>query len=529
MSLTVRLTSDLVQVEAGATAPLTIEVVSRSEQPDQLEIQIEGLDPEWTAIPVPVFNLEAGETRSEKVFLKPPRASESLAGNYPFVVRVRSLNSGESRVAQGVLEIKPFQHLSVDVQPKRGSVGNARRRFPFQVTVMNLGNAEHTIQMHASDPDDACAFEFEQEKLTLSPGQQRTMVMNAGGSRSPLLANTRLYGFSVVARSISAPNVMGSAQAQLEQKALASPGAFAAFVALLVLIVGWFLLIPKPPSVDGLLLEKKSIVLGESVNVRWEASNAKWVELQLNGKTVQDRLVAKGNITVTPDEAGDVRVTAIAMNGEKKSDPVHALITVAKPAVVPPPRVLAFDVKPKQLRMGQTFAVSYKLGPSVVKATLSPPGMQLDPKVSEIELTANRSGQIVYRLLVENSKGETDEKSVRINVVDTSKATIVVFDVQPKVLEPGGGEVRLTYQFANAVRVELRTGDRVETLETVQGARSVSIDRTTTFTLIGYDDAGKTVERKIRVVVKPPPPPATDTGVETTGGAVEGGTTGGTG
>src|SRR5687767_7323825 len=97
MSFTARLESDLISVEAGATVPVSLEVGSGSETVDKFEVEIEGLDPEWTAVPVPVFSVQPGEPHSEKVFFKPPRASESLAGNYPFVIKIRSLETGESR------------------------------------------------------------------------------------------------------------------------------------------------------------------------------------------------------------------------------------------------------------------------------------------------------------------------------------------------------------------------------------------------------------------------------------------------
>src|SRR5579862_472827 len=102
MSFTIRLSADLTAAEAGATVPLSIELTNKGSDVDRYEMQVEGLDPEWTASPEPVFNVGGGETHSQKVFFKPPRSSESGAGNYPFVVKIRSLNSGDSRTAQGV-------------------------------------------------------------------------------------------------------------------------------------------------------------------------------------------------------------------------------------------------------------------------------------------------------------------------------------------------------------------------------------------------------------------------------------------
>jgi hypothetical protein len=113
MSFSVRISSDLVSVEAGATVPLGIEVANRSDEADRFEMEVEGLDPDWTAVPVPTFAADPRDIQTEKVFFKPPRVSESSAGTFPFVIRIRSLVSGEVRTAQGILEIKPYHHLSI--------------------------------------------------------------------------------------------------------------------------------------------------------------------------------------------------------------------------------------------------------------------------------------------------------------------------------------------------------------------------------------------------------------------------------
>src|SRR5258708_4820004 len=141
MSFAVRLSTDLVSVEAGATMPLAIEVVNRAETADRFELEVEGLDPEWTAVPVPTFPVGPGDTATEKVFFRTPRTPESQSGNYPFVIKLRSLTTGEQRTAQGVLQVQPFHHISAEISPKKGVVASFKRRNHFTLTLMNLGNA----------------------------------------------------------------------------------------------------------------------------------------------------------------------------------------------------------------------------------------------------------------------------------------------------------------------------------------------------------------------------------------------------
>ena len=152
MSFSVQVTPDLIPVEPGATTPVSVVVINKAGQPDRYELEIEGVDPEWTAVPVPVFGADVDETHTERIFFKPSRTSESLAGNYPFVVRVRSLNSGEAKSIQAVLEVKTFNHVTMEISPKKGSYSAWRKRNSFSAVVMNLGNSEHTLQLTGTDP-----------------------------------------------------------------------------------------------------------------------------------------------------------------------------------------------------------------------------------------------------------------------------------------------------------------------------------------------------------------------------------------
>src|SRR5579862_9410466 len=250
MGFTLQLAQDLVEVEAGSTTPVTVTVANKGTATDRYELEVEGVDAEWKAIPVPVFAAEPGENHVERFFIKPPRNSENLAGNYPFVVGVRSLESGEQRSVQGVIRLKPFHHLTMEIDPKKGSFSPTTHRNVFDITLVNLGNTEHTLQLVGSDPEDACTYEFEHEQVSLGPGQQREVTVTVHPVSMPILSSGKLIGFSIAGRSIDSPSVVTTAQAQLERRSLLSPSSMIV-LAFLVLIVGvWFLEMPKPPTVQ---------------------------------------------------------------------------------------------------------------------------------------------------------------------------------------------------------------------------------------------------------------------------------------
>ncbi len=501
MSFTAHLSPDLLPVEAGATAPLNFEVANRSEVPTRFEIEIEGLDPEWTAIPVPAFTVGPGEVQKEKIFFKPPRASESLAGDYPFVLKVRSLESGEARTVQGILQIRPYHHLSMEINPKKITT---RKEGYFEVTLMNLGNTEHTVQLFGNDPEDACAFEFEHEQVTLGPGQQKAVETEVAPTSRSLVSSSRLYGITVSGRSIGTPSVMATAQAQLEQRPMLNPGALI-FFALVALSFGlWLYFLPKPPSIR-LEVDRQEVMLGEPIRIAWQALESTSAKITVNDKALAGGDRTSGELEYVPTSAGTLQIEAVAYRDSVESSPKSYRIHVIAPTPAPDPVIEQFSATPTQLARGETLTLKYKLSNSVERAYLEPSGQELNKSVRQIEIEADFTGTKEFALVALNKDGKSVRKSVTIKSVEKSEASIVVFDVAPRETPPGGGVVTVSWQLANAVRAELRTGASSRVLPDVRGSIDLSVDKDTVFRLVGYDEKGLIVEREIKIVVPPFP------------------------
>lgn len=530
MSFAVQLATDLVRVEPGTTVPVAVEVVNRSDSADRFEIEIEGIDPAWAAVPVPSFGIEPRETHTERFFLKPPRDTESLAGTYPFVVNIRSIESGEVRSVQGALEVKPYFNLSLDLQPKKGTLSPFSRSTQFQVTVMNLGNAEQTMQMFAADNDSLFAFEFDSDQIILGAGQQRTLNLTAAGTKSSLLANSRLQNFSVSARAVDNPALGANASGQIEQKALASPGAFLLILSLVAILATWVALWPKNPHVDSVVVNPATTLVGQPVQVHWKTSNATSVKIQI-GNWSQDRQLPEGSLSYTPDKAGDFAVEVTAISGDRISRDVSKLITVGVPPEVPSPEIIDLSVDEKQLKLGQPFMLHYKFNDAVVSASLYPMQRELDVKESGIQLVADIAGKVKYTVKAKNAAGKQVELSVTVTVLKLSKAKIVSFEVSPLEFDEKGGTVLIDFGVTGAAKIELAyAGQKVDVTKSVvpdnvsgqaKGHQEIAVTADTTFKLIVYDDEGVAVpSTQIAVKVKKPETPDAAPDIpSTTGGA----------
>jgi len=518
-------TPDQVPLDPGATTAITVVVVNKGPEPDRFELEIEGIDPEWKAVPVAVFEADVDETHTEKAFFKPPRASESVAGNYPFVVRVRSLITGESRTAQAVAEVKPFHHLSMEIDPKKGFVSPLRRQNSFGVTLVNLGNTEHTLQLLASDPEDACAYEFDTPQVTIGPGQQREVEVTANPTKSPIFSSGRLVGFSVLGRSIDTPSVAASSQAQLEQRPLLTPASLAILLLLSVIFGAWLMMMPKTPSLS-LVVDPMQAIQGETTTVSWNSENARRLTIRVGDEVVYDGPEAHGQRTVTLSTPGTITIRAEAVNGDRKVKESRDVVVTA-PEPVPPPRIISLDATPKRVKVGQPFMMKFSLSSNVTEAILEPTGENIDPALEQLNITPLQVGSIQYTLVAKNKNMDVARKSFIIEVYEESDAKVLDFHASAKSVKvEDGGRVTLSWQVTGAERVELKQDSGQPIAVPLTGSQEFTITAKSVFTLTAIDAKNRrTTPIGVIVTVEAPAPPIMPT--TDTGGTDAGSTTGG--
>lgn len=516
MSFAVRLAVDTVPIESGATVPCALEVLNQGPERERFELSVEGVDPEWVVVPVPEFVAEPGESLDEKVFFKPARSSESLAGNYPFVIRVRSLESGEVKTAQGVVQIRPYHYISMELMPRRATVSPVRKRVSFHATVMNLGNTEHTLQFFGSDPDDGCFFEFEQEQMTVGPGQQKTIDIQVGANGRRFFSSTRLYNFVVSARSLSTPSILSSAQAQLESRASVTPMTLA--VLLFFTLLGWIWLgaIPKTPGVS-VVVSKDEAMVGESVDIAWHATYSDSVYIKFDGQQrVAPDLV--GHLRYAFTKAGPHTIEAVPMRNDRPGIPDTKSINIVQPPAAPEPVIQSLEVTPKSVNLGDIYTLKYTLlntASARIGETMEP----LDVNVNERQFTATRAGDQVYTVVAVGAdpKQPAVKKTFKIRVKNESTANILSFEADTDHLD-APGKVTLKWQVTNAAAVTLTLNGKETAVDATQAGLQVDISETTWITLKAVDDKNRPTKKPLKIVVKPPEPLPTPEGPSTTDG-----------
>lgn len=516
MSFALRFLSDSHRVEPGSTVAVTFEVHNRMDTAQTLEVIVEGLDPEWIALPVPSFRVDPDERVTHSIFIKPPRETQSLAGDYPFAIKIRSLDSGDSRALQGMMEVQSYFHMSVDLQPKKGVVSPFKKQADFQLTAVNMGNNEVRSLVAGTDQDESCAFDFEETSVTLAPGQQKDIGLKVRATKSALLANNRLHSFNVTVRNADRPALGVHTQGHLEQRALLSPGLFLVFSALILLVVGWFVFYPKAPETPTInVLPIEGAMVGEPVLIQWNAPGADEIRLRINEE--QRTLAARpSEFEFVPEEAGRIDIEIIAFRRNLPSERARAEISVRARELAPAPEITRFEA-PAEVNFGENFIIRYAFNEAVVSARLQPVERELDPAANSIAVTAEVEGTISYTIVARNADGQvvTRERSVR--VVRPSQAVISSFRAVPRELDPFDLNVTLEWQVAGATNVRIEYVTRPldaegEVRDTISvdpgpGRYSMFVRGPTQFRLIATDAQGLSVEQNIEVTVASQPTP----------------------
>ncbi|HLK55137.1 MAG TPA: hypothetical protein VKU00_01150 [Chthonomonadaceae bacterium] len=512
--------SDVV-VEPGGGAQLVVSMTNRQETADRLSLEVEGIDVEWYAIPVPAVNVAPDAQVSERILFKIARSSGNRAGSYPFLVRVQAMETGEVGVAQATLVVKPYSHLQVELDHKRAIATFFRPLNDFDVSITNQGNAEETLNLYASDSDDGCAYEFDTDRITLKPGQTSVVPLAIRPKTTSVLGGTRLYGFTVSARSVDDSYVSANVSGQIEKHALISP--FLGIFLLLATVVGGgvYFFRPKPPVpivIHAFTASTTRIVSGVPVTLSWDVSGSAQQfiikhRVGREGEEIvdgeQDR--AAGSLIVKPEAPQTTYILVVRGAGQPRDAIKNLTIDVAPPPLPVPPGINEFKAAPPRIHPGDMVMLSWKA--SGVKEAIIDPG---NVHLSSLDMTHPETPEqdTTYTLRIVGEDGKTvASKTVDVKVLPKDEPLAEIkFDAANKVIYVGDmAHLKWSVQFAKTVHLTA-DNNSVDVDVKPDGSRDVKVDvPTVTFTLKAYDSAGQVKTATVIVTTKERPAPPPDT------------------
>ncbi len=497
----VELSAAELTIEPGTTVQLTVTVTNGGDSADHLAFDVEGIDVEWYALPVPSILVEAGQTGSARILLKAPRSSECPAGTYPFIIRVRGMESGDNGLQQGTMVVKPFSSLLLEVNPKRSYSTYFSPVDTREVSIGNLGNHAETLDLHASDPEDACGYEFDQERVTVEPGHTETVQLSIEPRVRPILGSTCLYGFTVTARSTQDSFVSDNVTGQLERKALLSTLTAGILSALMLAAILFVLFRPHPVAIRMFEATPLQTMAGDPVKLSWAIDNmGDGSYINPGNLAVKDRV---GNLTVNPTETTTYTLVARGAGKDQSRTVVIAVTPKPLPAGA---NIVEFTGSPKRIHQGDAVILTWKVDNST-RIVLNP----VDPNPLDPRLVTSREVRpeqtTKYELTAVGVGGDVVKKEFTVTVVDpgTSAADVVVFKAKPEKIV-AGQKATLTWVVEGAAAIDIDNGiggnlkpkDRFEVMP----------NETTTYTLTATDNRG--LRKSIAVVVTVTAPPTPD-------------------
>ena len=517
-------------IEPGSTAQLIVSMTNRQEEPDRLSIEVEGIDVEWYAIPVPAVNVAPGATVTERILFKVARNSASRAGAYPFLVRVQAQETGEVGVAQAALIVKPFSFLEVELDPKRAAATFFRPLNDFDVSVSNQGNAEETLDLGAFDPDDACAYEFDTDRITLKPGQTTAVPMALRPKSSSILGGVRLYGFTITARSVNDSYVSASVHGQVEKHALISP-LMGIFLLLLGFGVGGYVAFrphPTPPAViHSFNAVPTKAAFGQPVVLSWDVSYGQQIIIQhyvkkgteesadVNDPGEQHSPV--GSVQVKPEYPTTIyKLLVRGANGQRElTREVH--VEVAPPPIPQPAKVKSFDATPTRIHAGDIVQLSWDAS-NYTQAIVDPGNNVLSAFQRTMNVTPDQT--ITYTLRAIGADQKPVEKQITVTVVpkDQCLADIEGFALKSAQVYIGdSAHLHWKTHYARTVHLSTDNGSYSKDVN-LSGSLDIPVDAPTVFTLTATDSAGLVVSKQVTVKPEPKPAPPDPTTAPSTGG-----------
>jgi hypothetical protein len=518
-------------IEPGSTAQLIVSMTNRQDEPDRLSIEVEGIDVEWYAIPVPAVNVAPGATVTERILFKVARNSANRAGAYPFLVRVQAQETGEVGVAQAALVVKPFNFLEVELDPKRAVATFFRPLNDFDVTVSNQGNAEETLDLGAFDPDDGCAYEFDTDRITLKSGQTTVVPMALRPKVSSVLGGVRLYGFTITARSVNDSYVSASVHGQVEKLALISP-LLGIFLLLLSFGVGGYLFFrphPVPPAkIHSFNASSTKAAFGQAITLSWDVSDPQQIILSHHikkgneeGEEVNDPGEQRnkvGNVQVKPEYPTTIyKLTVRGANGQPEQTR-DVRVDVAAPPVQPPAKLKSFTAEPSRIHAGDIVRLSWE-ATNYTTAIIDPGNNVLSAFQRTMNVTPDQP--ITYTLRVIGADQKPVERKALVTVLpkDQCIAEIEYFALKSnKVFIGDSAHLKWKSHYARTVHLSADNGGFSKDVN-LSGSADIPVDAPTVFTLTVTDSAGLVVSKQVTLRPDPKPvvpdpvvPPTTDGG-----------------
>jgi hypothetical protein len=392
-----------------------------SDAEDRYFIELDGVPREWVRLERVEVVIAGGDHARLMLSFKPLRRPDSVPGDYPVTVQVRS-KSRPTQTVDAVMMLRVLPYSGFGIELGQGEL-IAGKHLP--VHIHNQGSASTQLSFAGADKQKALAYAFHPHTVTLGAGQRMTVRAMVKPHRPVLLGNARRHDFVIIARSHDAAGFHAALPGHLTVFPILSGWRLGAAVGgigtglLAVLIAIFLLLIPAPaPQIQNLAVSEAEIVQGDLITLSWFPQNIGEIRLELDGVPADALLSPEDtSLTFNIPAPGEHEVALVAINGdhivrETVSVRVHPPLVIANFSASPPVQV-RYIMQEIVLSWDVPGGTRVRLG-GLVGELADTDYAPLDSRL----LSLDGSAPLTLTLLAEGGAGQTAESMVTIGVED---------------------------------------------------------------------------------------------------------------
>ena len=248
---------ELEWIAGSPPAELIAEVTNAGVTVDKYDIEVDYIEPSWYTITMGGMALFPGDKVAIPIKIHPPLGADTPAGHYAFEIRARSqANTNLVASTMGVIYVVPKLEYDLTVVEPQRITG---RSGTYNLNLTNEGNVGIRIDLSASDPDDALAYNFlvPDPKVVVQQHSATRVQLQVKPKKPKLVGPNQIYQFDVTGRALGADkdenlsNDAVNASATLIYTPYLKNWRLPVFAALLGALLLWWLLPVGGPAVSA--------------------------------------------------------------------------------------------------------------------------------------------------------------------------------------------------------------------------------------------------------------------------------------
>ncbi len=164
----VELATPSIDALPGEESEVGVLVYNTGVTDEAYDLEVVGSVSPWSFIDPSVIRLSAGDSRTVRLVLRPPRTGDVPAGPMPFTVRLHArADPGAEEVAEGTVDLVAFEAFTARLVPDVLEVATRARS---KVDITNDGNVPIVVHLTTASPDGVLGLKLEEETVLVPAG-----------------------------------------------------------------------------------------------------------------------------------------------------------------------------------------------------------------------------------------------------------------------------------------------------------------------------------------------------------------------